>query len=271
MYNKQLNDQCTKKFQDYVSGKRVLLVGNAASMFSSENHGELVDSYDVVLRFGKGWPDPRDAAYLGTRKDVWFFGPGRAGVYHRFADTKWRIYTPSQLKVYENAMDFMIPGIMCNGTLQVYRDFFMTGTSDEVLALNKKVNGDLSNEARLSQGIQCVDWFVNKVKAQSSLTLIGFDFFGKTFEYNFDNSRAPNIPKHHHASSWHCPLNSKQYDGNPHALSSDGTESNEKKYILGLPGVEHIKMPDIDYEKLEQVLKRLRGSNSSFHRKHNTP
>lgn len=263
MYNKKQNDYCTDRFKEYVADKRVLLVGNAASLFSSDKHGELIDSYDVVLRFGKGCPDEQDAAYLGTKKDVWFFGAGRAGVYHRFNQTKWRIFTPSQLKVYSQAEDLLVPRIMWDGTLQVYRDFFLTGTAQEVYDLNVAINGNDAEESRLSQGVQAVHWFVNKVATQRSLSLIGFDFFEQPFNYTFDNSRNPKIPRHHVASSWHCPLVSGQYEYNPHSFGTPG-DSNEKKYILGLSGVEHIKMPPIDYDKMESVLKRLRGNSTNL-------
>lgn len=263
MYNKKQNEYCTDRFKEYVADKRVLLVGNAASLFSSDKHGELIDSYDVVLRFGKGFPDPQDAKFLGTKKDVWFFGAGRAGVYHRFSQTKWRVYTPSQLKVYSNSDELLVPRIMCDGTLQVYRDFFMTGPSTDVYDLNVRINGKDAEGSRLSQGVQAVHWFVNKVATQRSLTLIGFDFFEQPFNYTFDNSRSPKIPQHHVASSWHCPLVSGQYEYNPHAFGKPGEDSNEKKYILSQP-VEHIKMPPVDYDKMESVLKRLRGNSTNL-------
>lgn len=266
MYNKRLNDQHTEMFRKAVENKRVLLVGNAASLFSSESHGELIDSYDFVLRFGKGFPAAVDAPYLGKRTDAWFFGPGRAGMFKKFWDAKWKIYTPSQLKVYEGKDDCLLPATMLNGEFQVYDHFFMTGPSNNIVELNKKVNGVQSDQARLSQGIQCIDWMVHTVNSYASLTLIGFDFFGKPFNYNFDNSRNPDIPKNHPTTSWHCPLVSKNYDVNPHAFSLDGETTNEKKYILSLPGIEHIKMPEVDLAKMEEVLKRLRGTGSSIER-----
>lgn len=264
MYNKQLNDQCTRIFKEVIKGKRVLFVGNSASLFSDDSFGATIDSYDFVLRFGKGWPDPIDAAYLGTKTNAWFFGAGRAGMYKHFKDVPWKIYTPSQLKVYEPGQDQLVNHMMMDGTMQPYRDYFMTGSSKEVVALNKKVNGNETN-ARLSQGIQAIDWITTKANSYKSLTLIGFDFFANEFSYSFDNKHHPSIPSNHISSSWHCPLVSKHYECNPHFKGSDGV-SNELKYIISNPDVGVIQMPPIDYDKMNEVLKRLRGKNSEIQR-----
>jgi hypothetical protein len=263
MYNEKLNESCTNDFREAVSGKNVLFVGNAASLFSSEMHGELIDSYDFVLRFGKGFPDPFYSDYLGKRTDAWFFGPSRAGMYKKFKQAPWKIYTPSQLKVYDGSEDCLLNKSMLDGDFQIYRDFFMMGPASSVVQLNKRVNGVQSEQARLSQGIQAIDWMVNVVKSQQKLTLIGFDFFGKPFNYTYKNESRPDIPKDHPTTSWHCPLVSKNYDTNPHAFSLDGETTNEKKYILSLPGIEHIKMPEVDLDKMDEVVKRLRGKTST--------
>lgn len=267
MYNEELNTRRTNEFREFLQNKRLLLVGNAASLFSSNTHGQLIDSFDVVMRFGKGWPDPLDAEYLGTKTDAWFFGPSRAGMAEKFKDVPWKIFTPSQLKLYEDkGAECLIPKSMVDGSFQVYRDFFMTGPSTDIPALNKRVNGVQSDKARLSQGVQAIDWLIHKVKVPN-MTLIGFDFFAQQFTYTFDNSRTPQIPNTHHASSWHCPLVSKHYDGNPHAMVAEGsTETNEKKYILSFPQVNHIKMPQVNLEKVDQVLKRMRGTSSEIQR-----
>jgi len=267
MYNRALNEAEIKNFAHQVRDKRIVLVGNSASLFSNARHGELIDSYDVVVRFGKGWPDPVYSNYLGTRTDVWFFGAGRAGMYEKFRDVEWKIYTPSQLKIYDSQDDdCLIPRCMLDGDLEIYRDFFMTGTANEVVELNRRVNGEQASVARLSQGIQAIDFFVNKVKPTDGIDLIGFDFFEQQFTYNFDNSRSSNIPRQHPTTSWHCPLVNKHYERNPHSYSLDGRLSNEKKYITSLPGVSVMPMPPVDLDRMESVLKRLRGKSSSIER-----
>ena len=55
MFNRELHNKFTEELKQYCEGKRVLLVGNAASLFNHE-YGDLIDSYDVVVRFGKGIP-----------------------------------------------------------------------------------------------------------------------------------------------------------------------------------------------------------------------
>lgn len=256
MYNKELNDRCIELFKHGIRDKRVVIVGNAISLLSSDKHGERIDDFDIVVRLGKGVPMPELAQYVGTKKDVWFFGPGRATHWTPFADCRWKIFTPSQVRVYEGHDTLVCNTDMYTGKIQVYRDFFMTGTTTDILALNKKVNKTQRGLSRVSQGLQAVEFF-NKIGVP--VTLIGFDFFEGSFTYNFENSKHPHIPMVQPTSSWHCPLISKEYEFNPHGFSLDGKITNEENYIRSLQGVRIIKMPPLDIEKCTWLADKLRG------------
>lgn len=263
MYNSVLNDRSIAKFVASMQGKSIVLVGNAVSLFSSAEHGAFIDSHDVVVRFGKGIPKPEHYPYLGKKFDGWFFGPGRSSHYKQLSHVPWKIFTPSQVRVYEKNEVLVANLEMYTGALQVYRDFFMTGTTTDILKLNKKVNGTQSDKSRCSQGMQAVEFFI---KHGLPVTLIGFDFFGGSFTYTFDNAQYSHIPSEQPTTSWHCPLISAEYDVNPHAFSLDGLISNEEKYIRSLPGVTVIDMPPVDIEKAEWLAKKLRGENSKLHK-----
>ena len=70
MWNRALNDQFVLKLRAFCQGKKVLIVGNALSLFAKP-YGEFIDSFDVVVRVGKGFPHPEFKDHLGTKKDVW--------------------------------------------------------------------------------------------------------------------------------------------------------------------------------------------------------
>jgi len=260
VYNELLNNQCISNFKNDVAGKRILLVGNAVSLFSDDKHGEVIDSYDHVVRFGKGLPKAEHSAYVGTKFDTWFAGPGRASMFKQVPKTvKHHIYTPSQVRMYENEELLVAIREMFDGRYQVYRDFFMSGTTTDIVRFNKSINGAQHQKARLSQGVQCIEFFT---RIGLEFTLIGFDFFGGEFTYTFDNGNHKHIPAEQPTTSWHCPLRSKDYTENPHGFSEDGQISNEERYIRSLQNVKVIPMPPVDPEKAEQLAKSLRGENS---------
>lgn len=60
-----------RRMAELVAGKRVAVVGPAAG---DEQFGELIDSYDVVVRTNlRGRPDARRSAQIGTRTDISYY------------------------------------------------------------------------------------------------------------------------------------------------------------------------------------------------------
>ena len=260
MYNKKLNDEWIARLQRVVAGKRVLLVGNAATLFT-EPHGKLIDSYDIVVRFGKGVPYSAFGDFLGSRTDVWFFGTARSGMYESYPKSCFKVYTPAQMYLYQDKKQLLVPEYMFNGQFQVYRDFMLSGDSDYIKELQLKVNrGD--NSKRLSQGVQGVDFFISQVKTQKAVDLIGFDFFEGEVRYTYDNE-SDVIPREHISSSWHCPLVSKDYKSNPH---SDGENKNEEDYIRASGVTIHPMPKHVNYKRMQKVFDMLRGGKVKLER-----
>lgn len=263
MYNEQLNEAMVDKLRAYVDNQRVLLVGNAATLFSNPRHGEIIDSYDVVLRFGKGVPFRRWRQYLGTRTDAWFFGAGRTGCWTSFRHVPYKIMTMSQIHAYSKADTIAIHKALVTGReFQIYRDFMLTGDLDYLHGVTLDVHGTLENAPRVSQGVQAAHFFDRVVKSQKSLDFIGFDFFGAGFKYSFPDNRTYQgeaIPNVHPITSWHCPLTGGSYNGNPHGDNADHA-SREEQFIRSLKNSHVHEMPkEVDRERIEMVLKDLRG------------
>ena len=59
------------------NNKNVILVGNSVEMLNYE-HGEFIDTHDVVMRMGRGIPNPNglenNTKAIGTKSDVWVTG-----------------------------------------------------------------------------------------------------------------------------------------------------------------------------------------------------
>lgn len=263
MYNENLNQEWIDRLKRRVEGKSLTFVGNSASMFSSKKFGKYINESEFVLRFGKGVVVDNFKAYTGTKTDAWFFGASRAGMYEKFADAEYKIFTPSQLNAYRPDRDIVIVRPMADGTLQPYRDFFMSGSINDLLLLNEKINGVGAagdNGARISQGADCLNFFSTKVDTYKEINLVGFDFFKGKFKFQVPKYEGTNTI--HPGTSWHCPLTSEGYKRNPHDFAA-GESTNEEKYIRSLPRVIVHEMPEVDEKKMEIVLKILRGSKAS--------
>jgi hypothetical protein len=258
MYNHLLNKIYIEQVRDYVAGKKVLLVGNAATLFSDPTHGELIDSYDVVLRFGKGVPYTKYKDYLGSKKDIWFFGTARAGVWKNFVSSKFRVMTLSQINMYKEEEGSLLSNkCLFDGSLQVYRDFCLAGDLQYSLDVAKEIHGVVSRDLRLSQGAQAVHFFDRIIQSQGSLNLIGFDFFEHELQYAYEPRADSRIPKFHQIGSWHCPLTAPSFEQNPHSMSK------ELEFFKTIKNINIIKMPDaIDQEKMAEVLHDLRGDRA---------
>jgi hypothetical protein len=261
VYNAILNKVCIEELKEYVNGKRVLLVGNAATIFSDKHHGELIDSYDVVLRFGKGVPYSKYKEYLGTKRDIWFFGSARAGMWQQFLQSRFRILTMSQINLYkDDEQSLLLNKRMFDGSLQVYRDFMLTGNTQYMYKMVRDIHGKVDPELRLSQGAQAVHFFDKVIKTQKSISLAGFDFFEHEFRYAYEVQKTGSrIPKEHVIGSWHCPLTAPGFVANPHTMKK------EVEYFNSIKNLHVHRMPDqIDQEVLGSLIKELRGEKAQL-------
>ena len=100
MWNERLNEKFTNRLIGFCQGKKVLIVGNAVSLLNKP-YGEFIDSFDVVVRMGKGYPWPEFKDYLGTKTDVWVLSILRANHYKEFKDVPYKVLNISQMSVYD--------------------------------------------------------------------------------------------------------------------------------------------------------------------------
>ena len=52
-------------FKESLRGKHVIVVGNSLSSLEEKN-GDLIDSYDKIIRFGAGIPNEVTSEYVGS-------------------------------------------------------------------------------------------------------------------------------------------------------------------------------------------------------------
>jgi hypothetical protein len=172
MYNAVLNGICLQELKEHVAGKKVCLVGNSATIFSDKHHGELIDSFDVVLRFGKGVPYTKYSSYLGTKKDIWFFGSARAGMWHHFNTSKFRVLTMSQINLYkEDEQSLLLNKRMFDGSIQIYRDCMLTGNSQYMYKMVKDIHGTSSTlRSRLNRPFIWLDLISLRMSSSTLMT-----------------------------------------------------------------------------------------------------
>lgn len=225
MFNQELNEKSTQKLKDYCKGKRVLLVGNSASLFNHE-YGSMIDSYDVVVRFGKGLPTPETSKHLGTRTDVWFFGTLRASMFESWRNARFKIFNYTQIGLYDpRASSLSFPACMTSNKFQIYKDYFILGDAETHKRLIAKIyptpNSNWKKSPRISQGTLCALYFHEVIGTQAHLDFVGFDFFESTLHFELGG-------KQKKIYSWHVPVPVDNHEHNPHGGDV------EKDYILKL-------------------------------------
>jgi hypothetical protein len=224
MFNQELNDRSTAKLREYCKGKRVLLVGNAASLFNHE-YGDLIDSYDVVVRFGKGIPTVETKKHLGSKTDVWFFGTLRASMHESWKQARFKVFNYTQIGLYDQkATSLNFPYVMATSKFQIYKDYFILGDSTLHKKLISKIYetpkaSDWKKSPRISQGTLAFLYFNEVINTHSQLDFVGFDFFESILKFELGG-------KEKQIYSWHVPIPMDNHEHNPHGADK------EKDYIL---------------------------------------
>lgn len=178
------------EIQTLVADKNVLLVGNSITALQKEQR-DLIDSYDIVVRFGKGIVDGKEK-YIGTRTHIWVTGGFRITMRNHFSE--------------DVAVLFNIGSKVKGGVKPPPFKHTLMYTEDEIDEINRK-HGQ-TGDKRLSTGALAAYYFANEVKTYKSLTFINFDMFRNNVKFynNFDKS-------HDLAQSWHIPIPSRNsYD-----------------------------------------------------------
>lgn len=186
-------------------GKRVLLVGNSVEMMNHEN-AELIDSYDVVVRFGRGIDyGEKEAIAIGKKLDIWVTGLFRQHMldYERFRNMIEG--KPTLLNTARVSIKF--GKVKLNKHLKNYNTMF----SDREILQKMKEYGIPDSEPdarRLSAGMWALFYFTEKVQTYKSLTLIGFDFFAKKTHKKRGGTYEP--------ASWHIPISTGKFENHWH-------------------------------------------------------
>lgn len=231
MWNRELNKKHSDKLIEFCRDKKVLIMGNSISLFN-EPRGNFIDSFDVVVRLGMGFPRTDFREYLGSKADVWFFTGFRANSYIHFKNTPFKIFNLIEKEFYSKISPpyMSVPYFFYSEDFQLYRDYFLMGNAGHVRNLIKTVcGGKFDKENRISQGAFAIAYFIHMIRSYSELHIYGFDFFESTVQYKLNNEI-------NEISSFHLPIpTSKGKNSNPHTnLYGDSNKHYEKKYINDL-------------------------------------
>lgn len=227
MWNKRLNDKFENRLIGYCQNKRVLIVGNSISLFNKP-YGEFIDSFDVVVRMGKGYPWPEFKEHLGSKTDVWVLSILRANHYPDFKGTPFQVLNISQISVYDSKKSTTtISKHFYEEDFEIYKDYFVMGDIKKTRALIKTAYGTVDINQRASQGALTLAYFTNIIRHYKELHVIGFDFFEGKVQYEMNGEV-------NEVSSFHLPVPSlKGSNSNPHAgMLVEGHP--DKRYIQRL-------------------------------------
>jgi hypothetical protein len=227
MWNKRLNDKFENRLIGYCQNKRVLIVGNSISLFNKP-YGEFIDSFDVVVRMGKGYPWPEFKEHLGSKTDVWVLSILRANHYPDFKGTPFQVLNISQISVYDSKKSTTtISKHFYEEDFEIYKDYFVMGDIKKTRALIKTAYGTVDINQRASQGALTLAYFTNIIRSYKELHVIGFDFFEGKVQYEMNGEV-------NEVSSFHLPVPSlKGSNSNPHAgMLVEGHP--DKRYIQRL-------------------------------------
>ena len=227
MWNRRLNDKFENRLIGYCQNKRVLIVGNSISLFNKP-YGEFIDSFDVVVRMGKGYPWPEFKEHLGSKTDVWVLSILRANHYPDFKGTPFQVLNISQISVYDSKKNTTtISKHFYEEEFEIYKDYFVMGDIKKTRALIKTAYGTVDINQRASQGALTLAYFTNIIRHYKELHVIGFDFFEGKVQYEMNGEV-------NEVSSFHLPVPSlKGSNSNPHAgMLVEGHP--DKRYIQRL-------------------------------------
>jgi len=166
-----------------LENKNVVLVGNSVEILNYEK-GEFIDSFDVVIRMGKGYPRSSHNKLIGKRIDLWAAGFLRAEAHME------KIKVPKLLN--RTRIDLNIPRDVEGDWLTMFTDEELFEIYDEFGYENNATLG------RPSNGFIVLLWLIKKAWVWKSLTLVGFDFFAKSAPFKVGEM---------HPNSWHLPRN----------------------------------------------------------------
>jgi hypothetical protein len=188
------------KVREFFRDKDVILVGNNATAVKRPQ-GEIIDSYDIVLRFGKGIDIREYERELGTKTDVWVTN------YFRLPTIGRGLKVP--------------PLVVINGPPPVNRERaqgkerfekvinHQMYTTDAIKRLQTKwlAKEEIERHVKISSGTLTALWLAYNIDTYKSLTFINFDFFTRGIPYFNGSTEALAV-----ATSWHLSLAKPNYN-----------------------------------------------------------
>ena len=168
---------------DILENKNIVLVGNSVEILNHQK-GNHIDSFDVVIRMGKGYPRPHYNKFIGKKMDIWASGFLRAEAHMD------RIEVPKLLN--RTRIDLNKPREVEGEWVTMFTDEELFEIYDDFGYENNATLG------RPSNGFIVLLWLIKKAWVWKSLTLIGFDFFAKSAPFKVGEM---------HPNSWHLPRN----------------------------------------------------------------
>lgn len=245
MYNSYLHNEWVNKLKEACRDKNVLIVGNSIKLCGKE-YGELIDSYDFVVRLGKGVPYQALSQFVGTKTDCWMTGFMRIDDFASFGGVKFKILMYIPLSKNNKLLSVNVSRVFFSERLQLYKDYFTIGALEDVADITEYPIGV---PGRPSQGYAAAKFFLSRVGTYKSLSIIGFDFFESKITYKYDNSI-------NEVSSFHIPIPIfKGKDSNPHVHSE--RQNYEKGFFLEQEVKGNLSIHKVDTNPSEGTMKIL--------------
>ena len=173
--------------QQLIENKNILLVGNSVEILQYD-YGNTIDSYDVIVRFGRGMPTKENEHAIGARTDIWVSG---------FLRKNCRPNFPEAIPLINRCRIDLDSNTEHHFFNYEYIEMFSDEELKEVFKEFGYKNKDKWSP-RPSQGFMALLYFTRKMKVWKSLTIIGFDFFAKKLNFKVGEAKP---------SSWHMPTN----------------------------------------------------------------
>lgn len=247
MFNDILHNQWICRLKESCENKNVLIVGNSIKL-CGEEYQDLIDSYDFVVRLGKGVPYKELGKHIGTKTDCWMTGFFRSGMHSFFKDVKFKILSYIPLTLTSKMRGINVNRFFFDKDFQIYKDYFTIGPLSETTNL---VEFPVKSSQRPSQGYVAANFFMNTIKTYKSLNIIGFDFFESRLLYKQQNCT-------YEVSSFHIPLPEIiGKDSNPHSHSKH--HSYEKTFFLDQEAIGNIRIHKMKNNPSPEILQTLMG------------
>lgn len=172
-----------EEIQNYCKGKRVLIVGNSGALLKSKK-GDIIDSYDIVVRMGHGFPQERYYDHVGKRTDIWVCAYKNID---RMRDDKNK-FNPKY--IIRNCFP-----VVPQGAEKI--TYFTKDNQEQINEIRNILHNSTRETVRRNPttGFVSIFLFLNYIKTQSQLDIVGFDFFQTPLNF-YEQGRTDKVAPH---------------------------------------------------------------------------